>query len=150
MKNLLLVIVTSLLVGCSGEEFDFSGTYEAISLRDECPDPSGNAQINATTDGICLRGNAGIECIQIELDIDAAGNFTMRELIGPQALGGFIPLTVNDYSGTYSTSDNIITLNRNSASTITMSLDDAQSTLDWKVTTTSAGCDRYYRFRRQL
>ena len=113
-----------LLFSCSKEEFNFIGFYEVASIRDECPNPNDNAQVNATADGICLQGGNGVECIKIELNIQEGGSFTMKEQIGPQAFGGFIPLTVNDFEGTYTTSENIITLNRTTASTLTMMLDE--------------------------
>ena len=150
MKYLIFIACVLFLSSCTKEELDFTGFFEVISLRDECPDSNDNAQVNASEDGICLQATNGVECIQIDLNIAADGTFTMQERIGAQAFGSFVPLTVNDFEGSYTTTDNMITLNRASASTLTMMLDDTERLLDWNVSSTSTGCERYFQFRKQM
>lgn len=150
MKYLPFLIAMILIAGCSKDEMVFEGVYRSVFLRDECPDAANNAIVSANGNGICLQKDNGIECIVIELVFDASGTFTMSEEITVEALGSFIPVSDNDYSGTYIIGDNTITLNRTTTSKIAMILDDSEMNLDWKVTTTSAGCDRLYQFRKQL
>lgn len=149
-KSILMLLLTvTFLISCNKDDDGpaiptYVGSFEVTTLRDECPDPSLNGSVAKEEMGVCLFVTDGQNCIDLSIILNQDMTFSLTTRI-TEIRGGIInskaPATD---TGSYEVNGNQLILNPQSLDPTEMSIGGNGTTIDWKVTTLSNGCDRIY------